>query len=78
MAGLTPDVAKALKSTRDLIQSSKRDVSNYGDSIKFVADENSLGVFDLGDVAEENSEAIYDLADYIESLEERIAALEEK
>ena len=77
MSGLTPDVAKALKSTRDLIQSAKRDNSNYSDSIKVVADENSVACFDIADLADENSICLEDLAAMIDDLETRVAALEE-
>ena len=76
MAGLTPDVAKALKSTRDLIQSAKRDNSNYTDGVKVVADENSGGVFDIAELADENSICIEDLAIIVEDLLERVEALE--
>ena len=77
MAGLTPDVAKEFKRTRDLIQSSKRDVSSYTDGSYALGNENGEGVLDIADLADENSLCIEDLAEMISELEERVAALEE-
>lgn len=76
MSGLTPEVAKEFKRTRDLIQSAKKDVSNFTDGAYSIANENSDGVLDLADLADENSLCIEDLAEMISDLEERVAALE--
>ena len=76
--GLTPEIARALKSTRELIQSSKRDVSLYTDSVKNTADENNEGILDVASLADENSLSIEDLAIIIDDLETRVAALEAK
>ena len=78
MAGLTPDVAKEFKRTRDLIQSAKRDNSNFTDGAYEIANENDLGIVDVADVAGENDLAITDLAEYVAELEARIEALENK
>lgn len=76
--GLTPEIAKALKSTRELIQLSKRDNSLYTDSVKSEADENNDGILDVASLADENSLSIEDLAVIIDNLETRVAALEAK
>ena len=76
MAGLTPDVAKEFKRTRDLIQSAKRDNSNFTDGAYEIANENDLGLVDVADVAGENDLAITDLAEYVAELEARVEALE--
>ena len=74
--GLTVEIAKALKSTRELIYSSKRDNSMYTDRVKNLADENSEGVLDTASLADENSISIEDLATLIDDLEARVSALE--
>ena len=76
--GLTKEIAKALKSTRELIQSAKRDNSLYTDHVKEEADENNDGILDVAELADENSLSIEDLAIMIDNLESRVAALEEK
>ena len=78
VAGLTPEVAKALKSTRDLIQSAKRDNSNFTDMVNDLAHENDGGIMDVADIAAENDGAITDLAEYVAELEARIEELESK
>ena len=89
---LTIEVARALKSTRQLIQMAKRDNSLYTDSVKSVADENnegildvanladenSIGLEDIASLADENSISIEDLAILIDDLETRVSALESK
>lgn len=75
--GLTPEIAKALKSTRELIQLAKRDNSLYTDSVKSKADENNDGILDIASLADENSLSIEDLAILIDDLETRVSALEE-
>lgn len=77
-SGMTPDVAKEFKRTRDLIQSAKRDESNYTDGCYDLANENDEGIMDVADLASENDGAITDLADYIEQLEETVADLIER
>ena len=76
MAGLTPDVAKEFKRTRDLIQSAKRDNSSYTDGSYAIGNENSGCVFDIAELADENSLSIEDLAMIIDDLLERVEALE--
>ena len=90
--GLTPEIAKALKSTRELIQLAKRDNSLYTDRVKAIADENNDGIFDVASLADENSVglediasladensiSIEDLATLIDDLEARVSALESK
>ena len=76
--GLTPEIAKALKSTRELIQMAKRDNSLYTDSVKNKADENNDGILDVAELADENSLSIEDLAILIDDLETRVSALEAK
>ena len=61
--GLSLDVAKALKTTRDMIQDAKRDNSRYTDFVRDAADENSF--------------CIEDLADIIADLDARVTALED-
>ena len=78
MAGLTPDVAKEFKRTRDLIQSAKHDNSNFTDGAYGIANENSDCVLDVADLSDENALCIEDLAEIISDLEERITALENK
>lgn len=73
---LTPEVSKALKELRVLIQHSKSDTSNYTDGVNDLAHENDAGIMDVADIAAENDGAITELAEYIASLEERIEALE--
>ena len=76
--GLTPEIAKALKSTRELIQLAKRDNSLYIDGVKSTADENNDGILDVAELADENSLSIEDFATIIDDLETRVAALEAK
>lgn len=76
--GLTPEIAKALKSTRELIYSSKRDNSLYTDVVNNKSNENNEAVLDIAALADENSISIEDLAILIDDLETRVAALEEK
>lgn len=76
--GLTPEIAKALKSTREQIQLAKRDNSLYTDSVKYKADENNDGILDIASLADENSISIEDLAVLIDDLETRVSALEAK
>lgn len=87
---LTIEVARALKSTRQLIQMAKRDNSLYTDRVKnladensegvldtaSLADENSIGIEDIASLADENSISIEDLATLIDDLEARVSALE--
>ena len=76
MAGLTPEIAKEFKRTRDLIQNAKRDSSNFTDGAYSLANENSDCVEDIADLADENSLCLEDLAELINDLEERVSALE--
>lgn len=76
--GLTPEIAKALKSTRELIYNSKRDNSMYTDVVNSKANENNDAVLDVAALADENSISIEDLAILIDDLETRVAALESK
>lgn len=76
--GLTPEIAKALKSTRELIQLAKRDNSLYTDRVKSEADENNDGILDIAELADENSIGLEDLATLIDDLETRVSALESK
>lgn len=76
--GLTPEIAKALKSTRELIYSSKRDNSMYTDIVNNKSNENNEAVLDVAALADENSISIEDLAVLIDDLESRVAALESK
>lgn len=76
--GLTPEIAKALKSTRELIYTSKRDNSMYTDVVNSKSNENNDAVLDIAALADENSISIEDLAILIDDLESRVAALESK
>lgn len=76
--GLTPEIAKALKSTRELIQLAKRDNSLYIDGVKSTADENNEGILDVAELADENSIGLEDLAVLLDDLETRVSALESK
>lgn len=76
--GLTPEIARALKSTHDLIQLAKRDNSLYIDGVKSTADENNEGILDVAELADENSIGLEDLAVLLDDLETRVSALESK
>ena len=76
--GLTLEIAKALKSTRELIQLAKRDNSLYIDGVKSTADENNDGILDVAALADENSISIEDLAVMLDDLETRVSELEAK